>query len=165
MVTTQEAAKRVEALRVGLAVACKAVTVTTRKTMFPTLTNMVGNRLCDKLVKAGYLSLELQGANGVPSYYRPDRARLETLLNDQDALVDFLWPPHTIPEPAADDNDNSSAALPPPPTLVGVMQPPPGASNDVLLAWIFTLLHAQVENMVYLRTQVDEMRIILNKYL
>ncbi len=45
----------------------------------------------------------------------------------------------------------------PPPPIEGVQRPPVGSDPLVIQDWIFTLLHAQTENLIYMRERVNDL--------
>jgi hypothetical protein len=132
-----------------------------------------GYNVLDKLQDAGLITRVPGG--GIMAVPPMTKAALE----DERVILSLLWPgsykapavPGTAaeePEPGPDvfnDPDFSLAratapptpTLAPPPQIEGVQRPPPGASPEVVQEWIFTLLHAQTENLIYIRESVDRL--------
>lgn len=77
-------------------------------------------------------------------------------LDEEDAFEEFAE--NLIEQVPADKVEapvTTAQELPPPPVLEGVKKPPQGSSEDVVREWIFILLHAQTENLIYIREKVD----------
>ena len=64
-----------------------------------------------------------------------------------------LWSPPAPPTPPPP----VEIKLAPPPPIENMRRPPEGASPEVVQEWIFTMLHAQTENLIYIREQVDKL--------
>jgi len=93
-------------------------------------------------------------------------ALAKAALEDERVLLTLLWPgyykaPADTVEPSVEKETEeappTALALGPPPALEGVQRPPLGASPEVVQEWIFTLLHAQTENLIYIRENVDRL--------
>jgi len=96
---------------------------------------------------------------------------INAAFTDERILLTLLWPsaypapaPAPVPVPVAEEpaqppphEEEAPLALQPPPALEGVQKPPPGAPPDVVQEWIFTLLHAQTQNLIYIRETVDRL--------
>jgi len=98
---------------------------------------------------------------------------INAALTDERILLTMLWPgayapaAKEAPSYTLEDGDlrasqdgaeeETAVVLQPPPALEGVQKPPPGAPPEVVQEWIFTLLHAQTQNLIYIRETVDRL--------
>jgi len=127
-----------------------------------------GYNVLDKLQDAGLVTRVPGG--GIMAVPPMTKAALE----NERVILRLLWPgsykaPGAVAEEEAQEEPEEELsagntatlepppALAPPPQIEGVQRPPPGASPEVVQEWIFTLLHAQTENLIYIRESVDRL--------
>jgi len=123
------------------------------------------NRVLGRLVEKGYIVRIGQPPH---SKYTARPEAIEQALADDALISEVLWPtklPNLSqldlkqPSPAepTEPAEPAEPELAPPPSIDNMRRPPPGASPEVVQEWIFTMLHAQTENLIYIREQVDSL--------
>jgi hypothetical protein len=127
------------------------------------LTRSTRNRVLGRLVDKGYI---VRIGKPPSSKYVACPDAITSALQDDALISEVLWPsshlpvfdevPPPVPPPPA-----VAVELAPPPPIDNMQRPPQGASAEVIQEWIFTMLHAQTENLIYIREQVDS---ILNEW-
>lgn len=159
--------------------------------LFQPMARASRQRLAAHLRDAGYL--EVSGYHGHTQLFVANIEKITAALADEALLADLAWPekkpretelaeaPTSVsfedgdPAPASPDGalrpdttpadaPNLSESLQPPPPMANMDAPPPGAAPDVVQAWIFTLLHAQTENLIYIRERLDQAFAILKTF-
>ena len=99
---------------------------------------------------------------------------VQEIIADDRKLSLMLWPSEGVPSspplppsppPPPTPEEQQELFLANPPPIDELKQPPPGSSPEVIQAWIFTLLHAQTENLIYLRERIDKALAILEQLL
>ncbi len=119
------------------------------------------NRVLGRLVDSGYI---VRVGQPPSSKYIACPDAIDRALADDMLISNVLWPtrlpvdlsqplPESSPDPAPEEEE----ALAPPPPIDNMRRPPAGASPEVVQEWIFTMLHAQTENLIYIREQVDKL--------
>jgi len=123
------------------------------------------SRVLKRLVEKGYIA-RLGSTHG---RYVACPESIDPPLKDDALLSDVLWPSRLAevpqmqfgesPQAPAEEipSELPEAALAPPPQIENMQRPPLGASPEAVQEWIFTMLHAQTENLIYIREQVDEL--------
>lgn len=90
--------------------------------------------------------------------YQANIEKIGPLLEDEQAVAALLR--SDVTESLPDATGSSQMEMPtlqPPPPVEGMQRPPQGAPPEVVLEWVFTLLHAQAENFIYVREKVDRL--------
>jgi len=116
------------------------------------------SRVLNCLVEKGYI-VRVGQPPGSKYVARPEA--IEQALADDALISEVLWPTK-LPDPSQLNLEQPALAEPalaPPPSIDNMRRPPPGASPEVVQEWIFTMLHAQTENLIYIREQVDSLLI------
>lgn len=88
-------------------------------------------------------------AAGIKELLGSDELLVSTMRADREGKPLLKMPPPTPPP-------SMSPELGRPPSIENIQRPPAGAPDSVVQDWIFTLLHAQTENLIYVREQVDK---------
>lgn len=110
-------------------------------------------RIMTSLVRDGYIRRVKVRYFAVPD-------KIDEAIQNEQVLSDIMWPKKvaTIGEMLEEPQlDTQQLTLPPPPPVENLTRPPPGASHEEIVQWIFTLLHAQAENTIYMRERIDQL--------
>ena len=137
--------------------------------------------ICDRMVKHNLVQ-EMAHVRGQLRSFVANPERLPEAFSDRRLVESLIWPNSASSPLRTDDEEDAQTSMPveqsveapppppvnhqppvaaefrhqPPPYIPGVARPSPDASPSFIQDWIFTVLHAQTENLIYIRTRIDE---------